>query len=994
MKNTLIFLCVEGLGLNSEWKGNCLKLADKPNINHLISGIYPWSTLANDKKVSKINVKKKFDCVSTDIDKNFYQIISGDRDIKTLNEKIQYYVDIKEFANLDIFNNIKNFADKNKSKCVHIFVMLSNNKSHFSIENLKFTINSLVKKGLKPLLHLIADGKEDAQFSFANHLKSINYFLQNRNVKIATIVGRDNALISPGHDYTYNKNIVEYYNTICGVGNNSFKTPMDYANDNLYFKNKDQTIKPAYNKSISKYYIENNDTVLFLDSDRDAFSPLFNLLKSNNKINNVFYASTNPIYGNDVDCLMFQDDLNVEKTITSMASKDNLTSLVLSLSHKKGFINKFYGSNNDPNVVRKIIKTDYKENNINYIFTANKLLIDSALQNVGKYDYIVLHVPTIVEAAYEGDLKLLKFAIENFDKNLGRMLNFIKTSGSVMAFASPYGACEKMLNKKLEIIPYKKNSMTPFVFTNGDLEAKKIKTNFYGLYSTLLVTLGVKELSESVIYNSLIKVTYNKDVIYKKLLDQYDVWKHELIKPLLRDFEENSLSLYADLNKTEDYLFKKQQYIVLKEIIKIHKKMFTTPSARKKIFDKLFDYVKYNGIDFLDFDYNFDKLIMTLFDDEIKLSRQSNFASRYFDNYIWKTQIKRNDKWFTKMKNEIKPILSREISKSHFKKMMVNISATIEPFQYFERLFSLEKQILCSNDAIKISEFYDSIKAEVDVTYSKYFKSKLNTNDDSMMPTLMQEPDEVQFESPDHEKVTMYYETFTEVVSLVNDSKKELSLYNKKFFESKKMFDLPEVEDVFKAEPYLLNPLVRKIVNLYSKLEKSIYLLMKNNVNKLNKEINKYDNKYNKKYKEELNNISYEGEFEEGVDLNSQVYLKNLMSQKVKKAGVFDYETIDVEVPKEDIILDLESVNDSDQTDYKLTELDINIRPEYDMTSLWNKKRIEQYNNIENISEISDEAEKGVFNDRRVRESKSKITNYLDLSKIWGEKQAKNAKII
>ena len=992
MKNTLIFLCVDGLGLNSQWKGNCLKLADKPNINHLISGIYPWTTIMNDKKVSKINTKKTFNCVSRDIDKNFYQMLVGDKDVKTVNERITELAKSKDLNELPLFNDLENHSKNKKSKYVHIFYMLSNNKSHFTIENFKYILNILLKRGLKPLIHFIADGKEDEQFHFEQYLKEIDAFLKNRNIQIATISGRDYVFIKEGRDFLFSENIIEYYHTICGTGYNYFRVAKDYATDNLYLKVKDQHIKPAYNSNINKYFIEDNDAVLFLDTDSDVFSGLLELLKQNQKLKNLFISSSNPIYGNYLDSVMFDNIVNDENIITNIASQNKMNSLVLSLSHKKGFINKFYGiKTNDPNIVRKVIKTDYTQGNIDYLFSANKLIIDSAIKNIGKYDFIAIHIPTIAEAAREGDLKLLKFAIENFDKNLGRLINFAKTTGNVIAFASPFGVSEKMLNKKLEIITYNKNSIVPFVFTNGDLSTKRLQSDFFSLYSTLLVSLGIKDLRESIIHNSLITTSFNKDIIHNKLMDQYNIWREEIADPLVNDFEENNLSLYDDLNKSANYLYKKQQYIVLKEIINLHERVFTTPEARKLIFERLYRHIKYNGIDFLGFNFNYDKTLMTLFDDEIKLTRHSSFAYRFFDNYLWKTHIKKNDKWFQKTKVEIEPMIDRNVSKSEIKKIMKSIDPTVRPFQYFERLMHTEREVLKTNDAFKVVDFYDSVRVEVEMVYKQYF-GKISTNKDD----LDQVDETAELLNPDEEKIITYYETFLEVLAFVEENRDKAVFFNEKYEENIRFLkERPVITNVFRAKPHELNYMVKKIVSIYLHLNRIHSTINSGVIKGVVKKMNKYDLKYSRKHELELSNVVYENEFFEGVNLDAQDYYENFVNQKVKATGFFDYPTIDKEVVEDDpnapLIINFE---ENDEVVDKVDNF-ISMKSEYDKTAIWNKKRLEEKMNIDNLNDISYDAESAVVDDRKLRQTKNKINNYVDLSKIWKQKQLeKDKKII
>lgn len=984
-KNTLIFLSVEGLGLNKQWKGNYFKLANKPNINHLISGIYPWAILSNDSKKSKIDVNKKFNAVSADIDKNFYQMLYGNPDILTANERLKKLIENKELHKLDVFESLRNHSLKHNSKCVHMFFLLSDNKYHCDIDNVKYISNILIKNGLYPIFHLISDGKDDKQFSFSKHLESISSFCLKRNIPIATIAGRDNVFIKLGQSFEYTKHVEDYFYTICGIGTNDFNNPKDYADLNLYNKTYDQKIIPAYNSSLNKFFIEKNDMLLFLGSDQDNFSPLLKLIKQEKRLDNVLITSLCDIYGSEVDATILKDDFSKDSLITSMASKENLKSLVLSLNHKRGFVNKFYGSQNDPNTIRKAISTDFANSDADYIFGANKFLIDKTISSIGKYDFIIVHVPTIAEAAHTSDMKLLKFAIENFDKNLGRLINYAKFTGNIITFVSPYGAAEKMLNKRLHILPYNKTSVVPFIFTNGYLSSKKLTSDFFGLYSTLLVTLGLENLDEKTYFRSLITKNFSKNEIQKNLEDHYNVWKDNLATPLIEQFEENNLSLYNDLNKSEEYINQKRQYIVLKEIIKAHDKYFSTPESRKKLFDVLLEYIKYNDIDFVGFKYNYNRAIMTLFDDEIKLSKMTKLSNRFFDSFLWRTQIKRNSNWVNKVKDELTPIISRKMPKMSIKKINKILDEEILPYSFFTRLFKSEVDILNTNDAFKIAEFYDNVEADVDDVYNKYFGPKVPGEDEEVPP-------DSPFNESDFKKVIAYYEIFKETLYIVKESKNELEQANRKYAEMKSQIDV-SYDDLFDAEPFKLNPLTRKIVNNYSRWFRSIKMIIQDKKREIKKNISKYDLKYNKRYQNAIDGIAYEGEFLEGINFDKQEQLNLQMIEKVKYDGFLDYPTIDIQEEKEytkvtnlgeeEVVLD-------DGTVLVIPDVSgsISIKGEYDLTTLWNEKRIEEFKDRKNFMEfVGNDAADAVKVNKKIRAAEQKLEKYTELNSLWTKKE-------
>lgn len=987
MKNTMIFLVTEGIGLNPKWKGNYLKISNKPNINYLISGIYPWAIVSNSTKNSKHKNSKKYRSVCRDTDLNFYQMLTGNRNFITYNKMFEKTISEKKLMDLKVFSDLKEHAEKHNNKIVHVFYMLSDAENHCKRDYFHYTLNALVKHGLKPKVHLVADGQDDKPYTFSDHIISFQKFARKRFIPIVTIAGRNHVFIKNGHHHLENAHAFDYFKTICGLGENSFRSPEEYASDALASKVLDADIEPSFSNVIVDYHLKDTDAVLFLDTDPDSFSCISSMIQTEPNFSNVFIASMTPIYGTKVDSLFFEQNIDNESHhITKLMSEENKKTLVVSLNHKKGFINKFYGSNKLNNVERKAISTSFAQNEYDYQISASKVLIDKTIKNIGKYDLIIVHAPMVAEAAKTSDLRLLNFAIENFDKNLGRLINYCKVTGNIIAFASAYGTAEKMLNKKLNIIPYVKNSMVPFVFTNGDLSSKKLVSDFVGIHATVLVSLGISNINNSIETKSLITTGFNKDKIRDRLADNYEVWRDEFALKHIQEFEESKLNFYSEFNKDQDYINQKRQYIILKEILKLHEKIFTTPDSRKKMYKILLNYIEYNNIDFIGFPYNYTQMLTTLFDSEIKLQKLSKISNKFFDNKIWNTNIKRNSKWISKVKLEIEKTISRKIPNREFSRMVKFFDKKIDCFSYFERFMESETKIISTNDAYKICTFYDAVAEDVKSIYEQYVAPKIKNPDE--------EKDEEDLKNErQYQSLVSYYQYFLDVLDLINENRSRCEDFNKKYSENSKWFKSTET-DVYKKEYSELNWLTKKIVIIYKGYHREMNSFYQSLGQDKKQKINRFNNQYSVKYNAYVASQTYEGEFLENVDLKKQDIFEKEFLEKVQNLHEFDYSTVDKpeKIQEDDRYMeDVATSNvQEDSEEIKLNkEIDKVVKafPEYDLTEFWGKNRLED---IKQRNETSHNFLADVQNiisiDKKIKNAQNRINKYDNLSQTWKEK--------
>ncbi|MEF9984930.1 MAG: hypothetical protein RSA40_00740 [Malacoplasma sp.] len=979
MKNTLVFLNIEGIGLNPKWKGNYLKLVEKPNLNYLISGLFPWSIITNDKPGKKNIINT---CVSKDIDKNFSQTILGSKTFKTVSEQMDSLVQEKNLLNLDIFNKIQKHCKEHNSYS-HLFFLLSSNTFHIKKNHIKLVINALLKKGVKVVLHLIADGRDCIPYSFYEEVDNFFKFCLKRKVAIVSITGRENVFIKIGHSYDDCDHVQDYFKHIVGLGDNGFESPILYAKECLFNKVDDALIPSAINKTIYKNFIEENDSIVLLDYDSDVYSSLLYLLNDavHGKFQNLHVASMSKIYGH-INHDTFFDNHNLETSLPNIVAQNDMKSLVVSLPHKKGFIEKYYGNKENPNIDKKSIKLKDTNSYNDYIFNANKLLIDKAINSVGKYDFIIIHNPIIAEIAKFGDLKLLKTAVEIFDKNLGRLMNFLTAGGNCLALASSYGAIEKMINKKSALTPYNKKSPTFFVINNGNASSKALNSNFCSIYSTLLTFLGIDNHSEK---NSLISQNYNQKNMNKRYIADFNVWKNSVASPLINDFMTNKMSLYNDMEKDNVYLAEKQNYIVLKEMLKINDRISTTSKSRKKIYDYLLEYTRYNNIDFEGFKYDLSKILMTMFDDEILQSKPSKLSRHFLEDNILLKKIRKTNRWIKKIKLNNNPITIRKAKNKAYESVDNAIMKNFEPHLFFEKYFASETEIFETNSAVNLVNFYSSMRDEVYDVFNTYFYPKikmLTIEDDYDDSTDIIE--ETQESMPQrYFKIYSYMKTFDEIISIVESQWENAPFFDEKISEVYHSID--KSKSIYDYKSFQINKLLREILSIHNMWVNGCKIHMKISNSKVRQIASNFNVKYSREINQKINSYVYDGEFLESIDLSSQKILKEKMGNKIKKVGLFDNPSIDKSVDENISMAEMNNYSDTNYIDVEIEP--VRTRTIYNKSQEWKASRIVESPTSERdeSSMLFENVVQEIQKNRKVYDSEKIIEEYFKNSKLWSK---------
>ncbi|MDE5774762.1 MAG: hypothetical protein K2H51_00325, partial [Malacoplasma sp.] len=388
--------------------------------------------------------------------------------------------------------------------------------------------------------------------------------------------------------------------------------------------------------------------------------------------------------------------------------------------------------------------------------------------------------------------------------------------------------------------------------------------------------------------------------------------------------------------------------------------------------------------------------IQTFFDKEIKLQKITKLSNKYFDKKIWTTNFVRNDKWINSIKFNLLQNVNRTFDLSKNEQIVNKVYSNTLPFLYFKKIQKAELEILKTNDALAITQFYELVANDVEDVFENYVANKvdlsaIDSTGNSDEEEFIEEKSDKEIENEKKLYATVsYYDYFQEVVQVVNENKPNIDLFNQKYIENINYLNEKNKEydasNIFTAPAICLNPLTAKIVGVYKLYNNDL----KNHAKSLNTENKKIVYKFDMNYKNKINlakeAIVYEGEFDENVELHRQEEFAERFSHYANLYKEFDNVTIEWNEPdseteeNEDVELD-ENGNPVVVDDINER---ISTKPENDLTKSWVQKRIDEHLNVDNfLEDVAVDAQILVEEERRLKLDKNKVRQYNQLSEIW-----------
>ncbi len=436
----------------------------------------------------------------TTIESKAYDYSSGYQIFNTGSTEL---LSIGFFDNIDtneLWNQNEQFKDMSlvisgeKTNKLHIFFSLNSPKSFDHLKSLIKFLNT--KKSI--IIHVILNGKSLEDYKMIEKtLARFNYEALGTG-KIGTIFGLnlldDNKLSREFNDL--------WTMFVKGVGEQWTQPEKKFA----FFKNGNVVPENATAFYVNDHFqIENSDTILFFNYDKENYDKIINLLQNpitifntTIKFSDIKYYSLLPLPNKD-NVISLYPTLTSDTSLSKYMSNINAKALFLIDSQNLNtvrFMNNGLSNQDGPNI-------DYMLTDNNILFDNNQLL---NIISAEKYQLVILNY----RIDLYNDEKSLKTAMKRIDD----CLTFLKQSCKdkyALIISSLYGMQKtiKMENNTEAMVIFK--NTVPVVIINPKLNLKSIKIKTYESLNKLLPTV-IKTMKPDEKIVSLIKT---KSIIEK-----------------------------------------------------------------------------------------------------------------------------------------------------------------------------------------------------------------------------------------------------------------------------------------------------------------------------------------------------------------------------------------------------------------------------------------------------------------------------------------------
>jgi len=185
-RSPVLLVILDGFGINPSKAENAISLAATPNLDYTFSH-YPHTQLLASGPAVGVPDGQMGNSEVGHMTLGAGAII--DQDLM----RIQHAIDHGDFFNNPAFNAALDDAQQ-RQRPVHLFGLVSDGGVHSDLPHLLALIDMCKQKRVKPLLHMITDGRDTAPRSALNYLPAVATALHECGGAIATITGRYYAM--------------------------------------------------------------------------------------------------------------------------------------------------------------------------------------------------------------------------------------------------------------------------------------------------------------------------------------------------------------------------------------------------------------------------------------------------------------------------------------------------------------------------------------------------------------------------------------------------------------------------------------------------------------------------------------------------------------------------------------------------------------------------------------------------------------------------------
>jgi len=500
-KKQVALIILDGWGYREEKKDNAIAEAKKPVFDNLWN-TYPHTLLGAsglavglpEGQMGNSEVGHMIIGAGKILDQDLVRI---DKDIKN-----------GVFGSSDVFKTLFDHVKKNNST-LHVMGLLSDGGVHSHISHL-FAFLKVAKENNIPrvAIHVFTDGRDTPPQSASVYIKELEEKIKEIGVgNIASISGRFYAM---DRDKNWDRLlkaeevIFEGNGEICNID------PYIYIN-NLYKENKvDEHLVPfiCVGENGEKYFLQKNDGVFFFNFRADRSRQLTGkIIEKEEKENICLVTMTN--YGEEYPTLVAYPPIKIETTLAKEISEANLTQAHIAETEKFAHVTYFFnggveGCYKGEEHILIPSRKDIKTYDLAPKMGAEQIT-DKVIEQIKKgTDFIFVNFANADMVGHTAEVPAILTAVEEIDKQLGRILEELKLTNGVACITADHGNAEMNIDPETGL-RHTSHTTDPVPFILTDIN-KNLKDNgtLADIAPTVLSLLSLKK-PNSMTGDSLIK---------------------------------------------------------------------------------------------------------------------------------------------------------------------------------------------------------------------------------------------------------------------------------------------------------------------------------------------------------------------------------------------------------------------------------------------------------------------------------------------------------
>ena len=495
MKEKVVLVIMDGVGVTKDQNGNAFINADTPNLDNLMKN-YPCCLI--HAHGTYVGLPSNDDMGNSEVGHNAMgcgQIYS--QGAKLVNEALE---------NKSLFegNTWKQLVSNCINNTMHFIGLLSDGGVHSNINHLLTLLEQAKKEGIKRVrIHILLDGRDVDKTSALKYVDILENKINELNDDTfnSMIASGGGRMTTTMDRYGSNWGMVEkgWHAHVLGdarkfsSATNAIET---YRNESPGIIDQDLdsfVIVDENNNPVGT--IEDNDSVIFFNFRGDRALEISRAFDEENfdKFDRVRYPKV--MYAGmleyDAEAKIPKNYLSeppkIKYTLTEELCKYGIREYAISETQKFGHVTYFWNGNRqdkfDENletydiVPSDIISFDKKPNMKAYEITDK--FIDAIKSD--KYDFLRINFPNGDMVGHTGNYEATVIAMKAVDECIGKIMNTVDETNSTLVVVADHGNCEEMIDDKGQAKTSHTINPVPFIIYGKQANNIEIKQGDFGL---------------------------------------------------------------------------------------------------------------------------------------------------------------------------------------------------------------------------------------------------------------------------------------------------------------------------------------------------------------------------------------------------------------------------------------------------------------------------------------------------------------------------------